>query len=222
MTIFLYTEFYFGNKLLALSNEFNNFNQKAGGTYTESAGNMLAIKALGNEKGAVNRVLERETFSRDVAIKKAYIQTSKWSLLNVFSGITLFVFLYFVGMGVISSTLTIGSIIVFFTYFSKLQGCLNDFSTMHIELIDLRSDLSNMMLIFKETEFIKTGDESFPHNWKKIEIRNAVMDYGSGQMGLKDFNLTLARNSKTGIAGLSGSGKSTIAKIILGLYALKD
>ena len=48
------------------------------------------------------------------------------------------------------------------------------------------------------------------------------MDYGSGQMGLKDFNLALKRNTKTGIAGLSGSGKSTLAKIILGLYALKE
>ena len=47
------------------------------------------------------------------------------------------------------------------------------------------------------------------------------MDYGSGQMGLKDFNLVLKRNTKTGIAGLSGSGKSTLAKIILGLYGLK-
>ena len=91
-----------------------------------------------------------------------------------------------------------------------------------MDLIDLKSDIQNMMPIFKETEFIKTGNESFPKDWQKIEIKNAVMDYGSGQMGLKDFNLTLNRNTKTGVAGLSGAGKSTLAKIILGLYALKS
>ena len=79
-----------------------------------------------------------------------------------------------------------------------------------------------MMPIFRETEFIKTGNESFPKNWDKIEIKNTSMDYGSGQLGLKDFNLTLRRNTKTGIAGLSGSGKSTLAKIILGLYTIKS
>ncbi|OGI86463.1 hypothetical protein A3A05_02840 [Candidatus Nomurabacteria bacterium RIFCSPLOWO2_01_FULL_41_12] len=221
-TVFLYLEYYFGNQLLVLSNEFNRFNQKAGGTYVESATNILAIKALGNEKSATDRVLERETFSRDIAIKKAYVQTSKWRLVHIFTGVAWIIFLYFIGESVVANTISIGMIVVFFTYFSKLLGCLGDFSSMHMELIDLKSDLAHMMPIFKETEFIKTGNESFPKDWQKIEIKNAVMDYGSGQMGLKDFNLALKRNTKTGIAGLSGSGKSTLAKIILGLYALKE
>lgn len=220
--IFLYTEFHFGNKLLGLSNEFNKFNQKAGGTYVESANNMFAIKALGSEQSAIDRVLERETISRDIAIKKAYIQTSKWSLINICTGITLIIFLYFLGTSVIANIITIGTVIVFFTYFSKLLGCLGDLSGMHMDLIDLKSDLANMMPIFQETEFIKTGNESFPKDWNKIEIKNAYMDYGSGQMGLKDFNLTLKKNTKTGVAGVSGSGKSTLAKIILGLYGLKS
>ncbi len=219
---FLCVEFYFGNKLLALSNEFNKFNQRAGGTYVESANNMLAIKALGNEKSAIERVLERETFSRDIAIRKAYIQTSKWQLMHVFSAVALLVFLYFIGMSIVSKVITIGMVVVLFTYFSKLQNCLGDISSIHMDLIDLRSDLANMMPIFRETDYIKTGNAPFPKDWQKIELRNTVMDYGSGQMGLKDFSLTLPRGSKTGVAGLSGSGKSTLAKIILGLYALKS
>lgn len=219
---FLYTEFYFGNKLLLLSNEFNKFNQKAGGTYMEAANNMLAIKALGNEESAVARVLEKETFSRDIAIQKASIQKAKWNLLHIFTGSTLLVFLYLIGISVASGAISLGMILVLFTYFSKLQGCLGDASSLHLDLIDLRSDLANMMPIFNETEFIKTGNDPFPKDWAKIEIKNGLMDYGSGQMGLQDFNLILKRNTKTGIAGLSGSGKSTLAKIILGLYALKD
>ena len=89
-------------------------------------------------------------------------------------------------------------------------------------MINARSDVAQMMPIFKETEFIKTGNESFPNDWDKIEIKNAFMEYGSGQAGLKDFNLILNRNSKVGIAGSSGSGKSTLAKIVLGLYAIKS
>ncbi|MFZ2150250.1 MAG: ABC transporter ATP-binding protein [Minisyncoccia bacterium] len=220
-TIFLYTEFYFGNKLLLLSDEFNKFNQKAGGTYVESANNMLAIKALGNEKNAVERVLEKETYSRDIAIQKAYVQTSKWRILHILGGITWVIFLYFVGNSVISNTMSIGMIVVFFTYFSKVGENLGATSSAHMDLIDLKSDLGQMMPIFNQTEFVKTGKETFPKNWDKIEIKNGVMDYGSGQSGLNDFSLTLSKNTKTGVAGLSGSGKSTLAKIILGLYALR-
>ena len=221
-TIFLYIEYRFGNKLLALSDEFNRFNQRAGSTYVESASNILAIKALGNEQGAMGRVLERETFARDIAIKKAYVQVAKWRLVHISTGITWIIFLYFLGQSVITNTISIGMIVVFFTYFYNLLRNLGDISSMHMDLIDLRSDLGNMMPIFRETEFIKRGNETFPRGWKTIAVKNANMDYGSGQMGLKDFNLMLKRNTKTGIAGLSGSGKSTLAKIILGLYALKS
>ncbi|MBP9711793.1 MAG: ABC transporter ATP-binding protein [Candidatus Pacebacteria bacterium] len=220
--IYLYVEFYFSNKLMALSDEFNTHNQNAGGTYIESANNMLAIKALGSEKGAIARVAEREKLSRDTAAKKVRVQTSQWKLLHILMGLSLLLFLYFIGLSVLSGQITIGLVLVLFTYFSKLQSSLANVSSKHMEIIDLRSDLGNMMPIFKETELIKTGNNSFPKNWDKIEIKNAVMDYGSGQMGLKDFSLTLERGTKTGVAGLSGSGKSTLAKIILGLYALKE
>ena len=220
--VFLFFEYYFGNKIWILSNEFNKLNQRAGGTYVESANNMLAIKALGGEKSAKERVFERETLARDIAIKKVHLQTSKWQFIHVCTGITLIVFLYYLGMSVISNIISLGTVVVFFTYLTKILSCLGDVSSMHMDLIDLKSDLSNIMPIFRETEFIKTGDEKFPKDWNKIEIKNGVMNYGSGQIGLKGFNLVLRRNTKLGIAGLSGSGKSTLAKIILGLYALKS
>lgn len=221
--VVFYIEFTFSKKIFALSNEFNELNQKAGGAYVESASNMLSIKALGGEKGVVKRVFDKETLSRDISIKKSLTGNMKWRFFQFVNGISLGVFLVFVGFSVISHTITVGMVLVLYTYFfNKLQGSVGDITDLHTDLIDIRSDISQMMPIFKETEFIKTGNESFPKDWQKIEIKNAVMDYGSGQMGLNDFNLTLNRNTKTGIAGISGSGKSTLAKIILGLYALKS
>lgn len=220
--LFLYVEYIFGQKIFKLSNEFNKLNQKAGGTYVESANNMLSIKALGGESGIVGRVSNREIVSRDVSIQKALVFARKWRFFHFLNSFALALFLYFVGFAVVAKVITIGMVLVFYSYFSKLQGYMTDLSDLHMDLIDLRSDLGNMMPIFKETEFIKTGNEKFPKDWNKIEIKNAVMDYDSGQMGLQDFNLVLKRNTKTGIAGLSGSGKSTLAKIILGLYALKS
>jgi len=219
--LFLYVEFSFGKKILRLSNDFNLSNQSAGGVYIESANNMLAVKALGAKDGLVSRVKDKETISRDLSIQKTTISNFKWQLLQFINGFSISIFLLIAGFASISNAITIGMVLVIFTYFSKLQTSLSEISNLHMDVIDLRSDLGNMMPIFKETEFIKTGNESFPKDWQKVEIKNGVMDYGSGQMGLKDFNLVLKRNTKTGIAGLSGSGKSTLAKIILGLYGLK-
>lgn len=220
--LFLYIEFTFGKKIFQLSNRFNELNQKAGGTYMENANNMLSIKALGREEGMAESVLDRETMARDISIDRTNTSMSKWRLFQIMNAITLAIFLFLIGQALLSNIITLGSVVVLFTYFnSRLQGSLGDLSEIYTEMIELRSDVGQMMPIFRETEFIKTGNEKFPKDWKTIELKNAVMDYGSGQMGLKDFNLTLKRNTKTGVAGLSGSGKSTLAKIILGLYSLK-
>jgi ABC-type multidrug transport system fused ATPase/permease subunit len=219
---FLLIEFSISKKVFKLSNEFNKFNQSAGGVYVESASNMLSIKALGGEKGLNERVSNREVESRDMSIKKSKAVFSKWFLFRIVDGFILIAFMYIIGRGVIAGTITIGSILVYFAYFITLRDAFSSFSNMHSKLIDFRSDLGQMMPIFKETEFIKTGNEHFPDDWEKIEIKDGVIDYGSGQTGLAGLSLVLGRHTKTGIAGLSGSGKSTLAKIILGLYAFQS
>ena len=220
--IYMSIELFWSKKVYFFTNEFNKYNQSAGGIYMESANNMLSIKALGNQDGVNVRVFDKEQKSRDAAIQRQKAFFKKWIFLQLVGGLALSIFLLMVGREFIAGSITLGTILVFFAYFIKLRDNLDNFGDLHTKLIDVRSGLRQMMPIFRETEFIKTGNESFSKDWNKIEIKNGVMDYGSGQMGLKNFSLTLKRNTKTGIAGLSGSGKSTLAKIILGLYALKS
>src|SRR3989338_899549 len=222
ITLFLCIEFVFGRKVFVLSDEFNKLNQSAGGVLVESAHNMLSIKALGNEKGTVGRVLDKESLSRDISIQKTNAVNLKWKFLQFLNGITIGLFLYLVGISVLSNVITVGMVLIFYSYFDRLGRYLGDVSYLYQDMIDFRSDLGNMMPIFRETEFIKRGNESFPKEWNRIEIKNGSMQYGSGQVGLANFSLMLKRNTKTGLAGLSGSGKSTLAKIILGLYALQS
>jgi hypothetical protein len=61
-----------------------------------------------------------------------------------------------------------------------MQGSLSDISDLYTDMINARSDVGQMMPIFKETEFIKTGNEKFPKDWDKIEINNAFMEYSLG------------------------------------------
>src|SRR3989344_7930549 len=62
ITFFLISSF-FGKKIFVASNAYNMSNQDAGGTFVESASNMLSIKALGGEKGIISRVQFKEALS---------------------------------------------------------------------------------------------------------------------------------------------------------------
>ena len=53
----------------------------------------------------------------------------------------------------------------------------------------------------------------------KIELKNVSFSYGKQEV-FKDFNLTIHDNEMVAILGHNGSGKSTIAKMIMGLLEI--
>ena len=53
----------------------------------------------------------------------------------------------------------------------------------------------------------------------KIELKNVSFSYGKQEV-FKDFNLTINDNEMVAILGHNGSGKSTIAKMIMGLLEI--
>ena len=71
-----------------------------------------------------------------------------------------------------------------------------------------------------EDEFSNHDDciQHFPED-KTIEIKKISFTYnGSENEALKDIDLLIPSNKVTAIVGMSGSGKTTILKLLLGLY----
>ena len=56
----------------------------------------------------------------------------------------------------------------------------------------------------------------------KIEIKNLCFSYNNGEPVLNHVSLSIEQGSYTSIIGHNGSGKSTIAKLIIGLLAPSD
>ena len=70
-----------------------------------------------------------------------------------------------------------------------------------------------------ETYFKKSKEISNPINLKKqLELKNISFSYpGTQKPTLKNINLEIKANTSVGFAGMTGSGKTTLANIILGL-----
>lgn len=111
-------------------------------------------------------------------------------------------------------------ILVFFTFFQKLRDAANDATDLTGRMIDMKADLGNMMPIFQETGTLRVGHESFPAHKYDFQINNGSFTYPSGQIGLSNFDFKLLPGEVLGIAGPSGGGKSTLVKMLLGLYRL--
>lgn len=220
---FIGIEWYYNKKMVRLSDDFNRMDQKAGGVYIESTGNMLALKALGSAQTMASRVNDTERQARDLGILKSRTGFIKWQIFRIVDGPAVIVFFLILGHGLIQGMFTAGTVLVLFSYFIKLsyevRGRLSDIDE---SIIDLKSGLGNMMPIFWEATHVPTGKEKFPHDWHSIVLDDAAMSYPSGQVGLHNLNLEIRRGAKLGIAGSSGGGKSTLAKVLLGLYKIQS
>ncbi len=218
---FFCIEYAFNRRLERLSNELNKYREKSSGAYIEGAGNVLAIKALGAEKSLHGQVRVAEEQAKHIDITLSNTGIRKWYSFQTLNGVAVVIFLLLVAHQLLAGLITVGYILVFFSYFEKLRSATSQATDMTTKALKLKADLLRMMPIFLERSQIKTGTAPFPPGWKNISIKDGTFKYPSGQIGITGLNFSLKKNEKLGIAGLSGSGKSTLVKVLLGLYELE-
>jgi len=221
MILFFTIERIFNRKLKSLSNKVNQYRERSSGKYIEGTGNILAIKALGAERDINARMSGSEEEFKNIQIAMANTGTLKWYWFQTVSGLATGIFLFLIGHLYLNHTISVGDILVFFTYFQKLRDTVNNATDISNKTIQLRADLLRMMPIFLENMPVKTGTDDFPAAWNAISIRDGHFKYPSGQSGIRGLNFSLKKGEKVGIAGPSGSGKSTLVKVLLGLYPLE-
>lgn len=220
--LFFSIERHYNKRLSYLSHLISKHRQRASGAYVEGSGNILAIKALGAEKGMNRQVKQSEEEAQRMMLERNSASTRKWYLFQTLNGISFTAFSIMTGFQVVSGAISIGMILVFFSFFAKLREAANEATELTGRMIEMKADLGNMMPIFKETGRLHTGNEPFPKDAHGIVIQNGSFEYPSGQVGLSGLNFELRQGEIVGVAGPSGGGKSTLVKILLGLYALRN
>lgn len=227
--IFLYLNAKFSKRLSALTEENNLFQEKASGTYYEGLSNVLTIKTLGVKGDFKKGVQSREESSRDFSFKRIILINNRWRFFQIVNGVALGGIVFFSGQSFLAGAITIGSIFIIFNYFQKLSGALGDYSEYVDRLIQNKVSISRMMPIFLESEAFEGGNKEFPKEWDALKFSNAHFVYtgttNEGQSkpdvpGLSALSVTIKKYEKIGVVGSSGSGKSTFAKVLLGLYKI--
>ncbi|MAG38226.1 hypothetical protein CMI45_02485 [Candidatus Pacearchaeota archaeon] len=223
ISIYLTMERYYYKKLSYWADEMNKITEKVSGKIHESTSNVLSVKSLG-----LRDVFEKSTRKYEEQYYKIWLSTKKTSQMKIkvtrsFAAIGYALFILLVGFDFVSGAITLGSIIVFATYFNRLRQSLDKVSETTDIFIKIKSATRRLMTILGEKVFDRESEDllEISKNWKKIEFRNVLFRYKKKQV-LDDFNLTINRSEKIGIVGRSGCGKSTITKLLLGLYKIKS
>ena len=99
--------------------------------------------------------------------------------------------------------------------FNSISQSLSSIKSLSPSLNLVMSEIQNLEKIKDEKKFLE--DTNFIFN-KKIEFNNVSFKYqGNSSNTLSEINLEILHESKVGIIGSSGAGKSTFINLLLGL-----
>ncbi|KAK7879929.1 hypothetical protein WMY93_033410 [Mugilogobius chulae] len=126
---------------------------------------------------------------------------------------------YFVTEG----KLNVGDFVLFGTYIIQLYTPLNWFGTYYRMIQTSFIDMENMFELFNEEEEVKdevnAGNLNFQQG--KVEFENVYFSYSSGKEILKDVSFTVLPGQTVALVGQSGSGKSTIIRLLFRFYNIQ-
>jgi NHLM bacteriocin system ABC transporter peptidase/ATP-binding protein len=131
------------------------------------------------------------------------------------------------GMEVMKGHLTMGDLVAYQALMAGFSAPINNLVSLGGELQQLKGDLYRLDDVLdnetdpelKKTESLQPEPDAPAKLSGRVELNSISFGYGRFEKPLiTDFSLTLNPGSRVAIVGSSGSGKSTIAKLIAGLY----
>ncbi len=159
--------------------------------------------------------------------KKAWLKTVWYNSIffpvaEIFSSLTLGLVVWYGGMNtILDNTASIGELTAFIMMvpmlFRPLNQIANKFNTLLMGMVAAE----RVFNVLDEKSFIRDkGSNIADEILGKINYENVNFSYNQGEKVIDDFNLEINPGSKNAIVGATGSGKSTIIKLLNRFYEL--
>ncbi len=181
------------------------------------------IKSSGAENGFFEKWAGYQASVNSQKIKYAKINQYLGMIPSVISTLTGIAVLMLGVWFAMEGTFTVGMIMAF-------QGVLSSFSAPAMTLISAGQTLQEMrtqmervedVMLYREDACYKTEvkEENFAKLRGAIELKNVTFGYSRlSEPVIKDFSLNIKPGGRVALVGASGCGKSTISKLVSGLY----
>ncbi|MCB9947624.1 MAG: type I secretion system permease/ATPase [Rhodospirillaceae bacterium] len=191
----------------------------------ETVSSLDTIKSLGAEAkmqrawerfvGMTARTSQKSRFYSSLGINLSGFAQQAVSVITVVFGV------YLISEGEMSMGGLIAATILGGRAVAPLTGVANTLSRFHQSRVALKS-LNDLMAQPVE----RPADHQFvsrPITEGRIEFRNVTFTYpGGAEPALKNINFTISKGERVGIIGKIGSGKTTIGRLLIGLYQPTD
>ena len=204
------------------------------------------LRAFETIKGNANEDIELENIEREyikalrIGYKESMLSNIQGTISSIISGAGNLVLMYVGISSVINNELTLGSYMAFMTLAGYFTDPISNLVGLQLQIQEANISmkrLSEIMDYEREQEFAISEESGIPslnvrneshadiHQYQvlekadgDIEVNNVTFRYGNRRPALDGISFNIKKGQKVALVGASGSGKSTIAKLLLKYY----
>lgn len=202
--------------------EMNKADNEAGNAAIDSLLNYETVKYFNNEK------YEAEKYDGYLKVYESYSlkTTSTLAMLNfgqnVIFSVGLTGIMVLASQGIMSGNLTVGDLVMVNGLLFQLSLPLNFLGTVYRETRQALIDMNTLFLLLNTDTKIKDKDLAPPlmitPQDATIKFEDVYFEYQEGQKVLNGVSFEVPAGKKVALVGGSGSGKSTIVRLLFRFY----
>tara|TARA_B100000900_G_scaffold202358_1_gene171599 strand:- start:1097 stop:2869 length:1773 start_codon:yes stop_codon:yes gene_type:complete len=185
---------------------------------------MNILQLFAREKIEYNKFKEINERHKKAWLKTVWYNSIFFPVAEIFSSLTLGLVVWYGGMNtVLDNTASIGELTAFIMMipmlFRPLNQIANKFNTLLMGMVAAERVFK---ILDTESSIKNIGSKSADFVKGKIKYKNVNFSYKSGENVIQNFDLEINPGSNNAIVGATGSGKSTIIKLLNRFYELKE
>jgi len=221
MPVFFVFRKYFESRLRRASDLAQQQSSRESSFLQEHLGSVVQVQLLHQERSQIEVFLERAATRVKALTDRNLVESLFRTCYMAVISLGTIAILGYGGYRVFVGALTVGGLVAFYSYLGRLFDPLN-------AAVDIYSRFNRLSTSIRRITEVIELIPSVPERPSAVhlesplrgyvELNGVSFSYRNGSTVLESLNLKLEAGEKVALVGVSGSGKSTIAKLIARLY----
>jgi ATP-binding cassette, subfamily B, bacterial len=213
----------FDRKIMKRYDKINKFENSIAAKVHDTLTNISSVIILHIEKLMFRNLYYKMNEPLKITISTQKLEEFKWFFVSMVVVLMKIVVIgsYIVIIYLSDEVLLIGTLTALYLYVDQITHVFYEMTWRYGYLVKKKVQLENIVPVTNEFNKHKIKKEfQIQSDWKEIDIRGLTFDYENNYKNpvLNNINLTIQKGEKVALIGESGCGKTTILKLIRGLY----
>lgn len=214
--------YYVSKKGVPYYSEFQMYVDKLVRIVRENIIGIRVIKALSKTEYEKSRFEKINKDTSDKEKKASIVMGISSPMMNLILNLGLSIVIIVGAFRVNSGTTEPGKIVAFLTYFTIILNAMLSITRMFVLYSKGSASAMRISEVLEEDEDIVIKNEDYIESKYHIEFNNVSFSYNKDVNAISNINFKLKRGETLGIIGATGSGKSTIIKLLMKFYEVDE